>query len=101
MMYNLYVSEYFLPSVLKSELSFIPGNISLSIPGNGTKMLALCKFVRLIKQTTEVTYKPTLGRILTLPTRECSLKHVETENTQKDLAMDTQRSDSAIGRVLF
>jgi hypothetical protein len=31
---------------------------------------------------TEVTYKPTLGWIQTLPTREGSLKHVKTENTQ-------------------
>jgi hypothetical protein len=52
-------------------------------------MLTLCKFVQLIKKTAEVTYKPTLGWILTLPTREVYLKHVETENIQKYLAMDT------------
>jgi len=37
---------------------------------------------------------------MTFPTREGSLKCVNTENTQEYLAMNTQRSDSAIGQVL-
>jgi hypothetical protein len=64
-------------------------------------MLALGNFFGLHQRNAKVTYKPTLGWILTLPTREGSLKHVKTENTQKYLAMSTQRSDSAIGQVCF
>jgi hypothetical protein len=35
------------------------------------------------QRNAKVTYKPTLGWIMTLPTREGSLKHVNIENTQK------------------
>jgi hypothetical protein len=50
-------------------------------------VLALGNFFGLHQRNSKVTYKPTLGWILTLPTREGSLKHVKTENTQKDLEM--------------
>jgi hypothetical protein len=61
-MYNLLVSDLCPPSEIKSEAlgrSSPRENFSF-IPDNGARMLALCKFVRLIKQMTEVTYKPTL-----------------------------------------
>jgi hypothetical protein len=51
------------------------------------------------KRNAKVTYKPPLGWILTLPTREGSLKHVKTKNTQKYFEMSIQRSYSAIGQV--
>jgi hypothetical protein len=46
-------------------------------------VLALGNFFGLHQRNSKLTYKPTLGWILTLPTREGSLKHVKTENTQK------------------
>jgi hypothetical protein len=69
--------------------------------GRRRGLLALGNFFGIHQRNAKVTYKPTLGWILTLPTRVGSLKHVKTENTQKYLAMNTQRSDSAIGQVLF
>jgi hypothetical protein len=54
-----------------------------------SNLSALDNFFGLHQINSKVTYKPIFGWILILPTREGSLKHVEIENTQKDLAMDT------------
>jgi hypothetical protein len=50
------------PSGIKSEAlnrSF-PREDFTFVPDGGARMLSLCKFVRLIKQMKEVTYKPNL-----------------------------------------
>ena len=56
------MSDPLLPSGVKTtDLVVSPGKVLFNfVHGNGAKMLALCKFVWLRKQMTEVTYIATL-----------------------------------------
>jgi hypothetical protein len=87
--------------VINNEFSLRIQWLGFVVLGEGfiILLLALNNFFGLHQINAKATYKPTLCSILTLPTREGSLKYVKTENTQKYLAMNTQRSDSAIGQV--
>jgi hypothetical protein len=46
------------------------------------------------RKTTGVTFKPTLGWNLTLPTREGSLRCLMTDNRSKNSSINAKRSDS-------
>jgi hypothetical protein len=91
-MYNLSVSDYFSPLVLRYELChFIPGNISPSLPRNNAKMLSLTVLPRMRRRPKEVTSNQYFDLTASLAKLERALSMITTINltgVYKDFRLD-------------
>jgi hypothetical protein len=95
MIYNLLMSDCCPPSTIRSELCrFSQGIFHLRSLTTMPKCYPPVISLGCGRKTTWVTFKPTLGWTLTLPTREGSLRCLMTDNRSKNSSINAHRSDS-------